>query len=98
MKKMANDPLSLARSGVLATMDTIDTFFDSGAKMANNVLSTFGLPQFVPERKKETGQGIITEPPLTFALPTPQDILSPVGKVVGSLGAVSPRAEEEQVF
>lgn len=94
---MANDPLSLVRSGVLATMDTVDTFFDSGAKMLNNVFGTFGLPQFVPERKKkETGQFVTSDtPPLTFALPSPQDIIAPVGKVIG---AASPRSEELEVF
>ena len=96
---MANDPLSLVRGGVLATMDTVDTFFDSGAKVANNILATFGLPQFVPEKKKKsTGQFITTEPPLTFALPSPQDILAPVGKAVGGLGAASPRSEDVEVF
>lgn len=94
-----NDPLTFVRSGLLATLDTVDTFFDSGAKMANNVLSTFGLPQFVPERKKKsTGQFETVDAPLTFALPTPQDILSPVGKAVGQLGAASPRAEDVEVF
>lgn len=93
---MANDPLSFMRSGVLASMDTADSFFSSGIKMVNNVLGTFGLPQFIPDKRKETG-GFTTAdtPPLTFAIPTPQDIIAPVGKV---LGAASPQSEEVEVF
>lgn len=94
---MANDPLSLVRSGVLAFMDTGDSFFDSGAKMANSILGTFGLPPFLPEKKKPTGQ-LTPDTPLTFSLPTPQEIMSPVGEALGQIGAVSAQDESLEKF